>query len=85
MTPFEILHQATAVNAEILMEPDRLGCVREGAFADLLVVDGNPLEDISLLGRDGAALPVIIRKGEVVKCELDVSEGAVRAFSWPVE
>ena len=82
-TPFEILHQATAMNAEILMEPDRLGCIREGAFADLLVVDGNPLEDISLLERDGAALPVIIRKGEMVKCELDVSEGAVRAFSWP--
>jgi len=82
-TPFEILHQATAVNAEILLEPERLGCVREGAFADLLVVDGNPLEDISVLERDGAALPVIVRKGELVKCELDVTEGAVKAFSWP--
>ena len=85
LTPFEILHQATAVNAEILMEPDRLGCIREGAFADLLVVDGNPLEDISLLEQDGAALPVIIRKGEMVKCELAVSEGAVTAFSWPAD
>ena len=82
-TPFEILHQATAMNAEILMEPDRLGCIREGAFADLLVVNGNPLEDISLMEQNGAALPVIIRKGEMVKCELAVSEGAVRAFSWP--
>ena len=83
--PFEILHQATAMNAEILMEPDRLGCVREGAFADLLVVDGNPLEDISLLEQNGAALPVIIRKGELVKCELAVQDGAVRTFSWPAD
>ncbi len=82
-TPFEILHQATAVNAEILLEPDRLGCIREGAFADLLVVNGNPLEDISLLEQNGAALSVIIRKGEMVKCELPISEGAVRAFNWP--
>ena len=82
-TPFEILHQATAMNAEILMEPERLGCVREGAFADLLVVDGNPLEDISLLEQNGAALPVIIRKGEMVKCELAAQQGAVRTFSWP--
>jgi len=84
-TPFEILHQATAMNAEILMEPDRLGCIREGAFADLLVVDGNPLEDISLLEQNGSALSVIVRKGEMVKCELPVLEGAVRAFSWPAE
>ena len=84
-TPFEILHQATAVNAEILMEPDRLGCIREGAFADLLVVNGNPLEDISLLEQNGAALAVIIRKGEIVKCELPVAEGAMKAFYWPVE
>ena len=85
LTPFEILYQATAVNAEILMEPDRLGCIREGAYADLLVVDGNPLDDISLLEQNGAALPVIIRKGEMVKCELAVSEGAVRAFGWPAD
>ena len=84
-TPFEILHQATAVNAEILMEPDRLGCIKEGAFADLLVVDGDPLEDISLMEQNGAALSVIIRKGEMVKCELPVSEGVVRAFSWPAD
>ena len=84
-SPFEILHQATAVNAEILMEPDRLGCIREGAFADLLIIDGNPLEDISLLEQNGAALPVIIRKGEMVKCELAVSEGAIKAFSWPAD
>lgn len=82
-SPFEILHQATAVNAAILMEAERLGCVREGAFADVLLVDGNPLEDISLLEKDGGALPVIIRNGEIVKCELPGREGTARTFSWP--
>ncbi len=82
-TPFEMLHQATAMNAEILMEPERLGCIREGAFADLLVVDGNPLEDISLMEQSGAALPVIIRAGEIVKCELPGREGTAGVFSWP--
>ena len=33
--------------------------------------------------QNGAALSAIIRKGEMVKCELPVSEGAVKAFSWP--
>ena len=82
-TPFEILKQATSTNAEILMEPERLGCIKEGAFADVLLVDGNPLEDIGLLENDGAALPVIIRKGEVVKCELPGMEGLVEDFIWP--
>ena len=82
-TPFEILHQATAINAEILMQEDKLGCIRENAHADILLVDGNPLEDISLLERDGEALSLIVRKGEVVKCELPGHEDSVPAFSWP--
>ena len=48
-TPFEVLHSATAVNAEIVQHPAELGCIREEAYADLLVIDGNPLEDLSLL------------------------------------
>jgi imidazolonepropionase-like amidohydrolase len=41
--------------------------VREGAAADLLVVDGNPLEDISLLGGDGENLSVILTAGKLHK------------------
>ncbi|MEH6515854.1 MAG: amidohydrolase family protein [Halioglobus sp.] len=48
-TPYEVLHSATAINAEIIQKPDELGCIKEGAYADLLVIDGNPLEDLSLL------------------------------------
>jgi imidazolonepropionase-like amidohydrolase len=66
-TPVEILRQATSNAAEILMEEGRLGCVAPGAHADLLIVDGDPLQDISLLAADGRNLAMIMRAGEIVK------------------
>jgi imidazolonepropionase-like amidohydrolase len=66
-SPLEILRQATSIPAEMMMMGGRLGCIAPGAFADLLVVDGDPLSDISLLAADGAKLSVIVRAGEVVK------------------
>jgi imidazolonepropionase-like amidohydrolase len=69
-TPLEILRQATSMGAEILMHEDKLGCVKAGAYADLLVVDGDPLKDIGLLADDGQRLDVIMRAGEMVKNRL---------------
>jgi imidazolonepropionase-like amidohydrolase len=66
-TPLELLRQATSVNAEMMLMEGKLGCVAPGAFADLIVVDGDPLKDIGLLAADGKKLPVIVRGGEVVK------------------
>ncbi|HEX3848090.1 MAG TPA: amidohydrolase family protein [Steroidobacteraceae bacterium] len=63
----DILRSACAVNAEILGEPERLGCIREGAFADLLVVDGDPLSDISVLTGNGERLAVIMHGGRFHK------------------
>jgi len=45
----------------------QLGCIAEGAHADLIVVDGDPLAEIGLVAADGAKLSVIVRGGEVVK------------------
>jgi imidazolonepropionase-like amidohydrolase len=59
----DILRSACAVNAELLGQKGKLGCIREGAIADLLVVDGNPLEDASLLGAGGEHLQVIMKDG----------------------
>ena len=69
-TPVEILRQATSAPAEMMMMEGKLGCIAPGAHADLLVVDGDPLSDISLLAADGARLSVIVRAGEVVKNRL---------------
>ncbi|TMH56941.1 MAG: amidohydrolase family protein [Betaproteobacteria bacterium] len=69
-TPLELLRQATSVNAELMLQQGKLGCIAPGAHADLLVVDGDPLKDISLLAANGKNLRMIVRGGEVVKDEL---------------
>jgi imidazolonepropionase-like amidohydrolase len=66
----ELLRQATSINAELMMQQGKLGCIAPGAYADLLVVDGDPLKDISLLAADGKNLRAIVRAGEVVKDQL---------------
>ncbi len=68
-SPLEILRQATSITAEMMMMAGKLGCVAVGAHADLLVVDGDPLADISLLAQDGRRLTTVVRAGEVVKNE----------------
>ena len=69
-SPLELLRQATSTNAELMMQKGKLGCIAPDAHADLLVVDGDPLKDISLLAADGKNLRAIVRGGEVVKNEL---------------
>ena len=63
----DVLRSACAVNAELLRQTGMLGCIREGAFADILVVDGNPLEDISVLDSGGERLSVIMKEGSFHK------------------
>ncbi|MCB1490119.1 MAG: amidohydrolase family protein, partial [Bauldia sp.] len=48
-SPSEALRCATKVGGELMGYPGELGVIREGALADLLLVDGNPLADLSLL------------------------------------
>ncbi len=45
---------------------DKLGVIEPGALADLIVIDGDPLADLSLLARPGQALKAVIRDGLVV-------------------
>src|SRR6516165_3014765 len=67
MSPFDIIRSATIVNAELLNRPGELGVVAPGARADLIVVDGNPLADISLLDGQGEHLTHIIKDGVFYK------------------
>ncbi len=66
-TPAEIIRSATTVNAELLNMSGRLGVVAPGAFADLLVVNGNPLKNLKLLTEQGAHLSVIMKAGTFYK------------------
>ena len=51
------------------MQQGKLGCIAPGAHADVLLVDGDPLQDISLLAANGENLRMIVRGGDVVKDE----------------
>lgn len=63
----DILRSATSVNAELLCQEGQLGCIEVGALADLLVVDGNPLQDATVLGGAGENLAVIMNAGKFHK------------------
>lgn len=66
-SPAEVLRQATSANAELLNMRGRLGVVAPEAFADLIVVEGDPLEDLNLLRDQGTHLPVIMKAGRFYK------------------
>jgi imidazolonepropionase-like amidohydrolase len=51
MSPLDALRSATLVNARLLRLEGRIGTLRAGAFADLVAVPGNPLEDITVVER----------------------------------
>jgi len=63
----DVLRSACVINAELLEQSGRLGCVRPGAIADLLIVDGNPLEDISVLDSGGKRIAAIMKDGKFHK------------------
>ncbi|WP_332610013.1 metal-dependent hydrolase family protein [Achromobacter sp. ESBL13] len=58
----KVIQQATLIGAEILNQEGLLGEVREGAHADLLLVAGNPLDDISLLTQPDS-IKLIMNRG----------------------
>lgn len=65
-TPQQVLASATTVAAEVLGQSGRLGVVAEGAIADLLVVDGDPLQSLQVLARPAEHLHLVVKDGVVV-------------------
>jgi imidazolonepropionase-like amidohydrolase len=63
----DVLRSACSVNAELLGQSGKLGCIRKGAVADLLVVEGNPLKDIALLAREHKGIVMIMKDGQFCK------------------
>ena len=73
-TPAEVLKMATADNGELMAlsgfinpYPGKLGVVEQGALADLLLVDGNPLENIKLIEDPDKNFLVIMKDGTIYK------------------
>jgi len=77
-TSYEVLKIATSQNAELLelsgprhpYRNGKLGLIAEGAYADLIVVDGNPLEDLNLITDPDANFDLIMKDGEIYKNNL---------------
>jgi imidazolonepropionase-like amidohydrolase len=63
----EVIASATFIAAKLLKLEGKIGTIAPGAYADLVVVDGDPLKDLSLLTRQGRHMPLIMKGGEFVK------------------
>jgi imidazolonepropionase-like amidohydrolase len=74
-SPFEVLKMATSENARLLelsgprhpYQQGPLGVIEEGAYADLLLVDGNPLENLELVADPHTNFVLIMKDGKVYK------------------
>jgi len=73
-SPAEVLVMGTGTNAQLLAMsgkrnpyPGKLGVVEEGAIADLLLVDGNPSEDINLIANPDKNFVLIMKDGDIYK------------------
>ena len=62
--PADIVRSATSVNADLLGRPE-LGRVAAGAIADLIVVDGDPLADVTVLARPAETLRMVVTAGRI--------------------
>jgi imidazolonepropionase-like amidohydrolase len=78
-TPAEVLIRATSVNGELLaLTGERnpypsgpLGVIQEGAYADILLVDGNPLEGTEILVNYDENIDLIMKDGVIYRNELE--------------
>jgi imidazolonepropionase-like amidohydrolase len=66
MRPIDVIRSATVVNAALLERTGELGAVAPGALADLLLLDGDPVRDLSLLASHGERIALVMRGGEIV-------------------
>ena len=64
MTPLQALKSATSIAAGVIDFPD-VGAIEPGRYMDLVVVDGDPFADVTLL-QDHAKIPVVVKGGDIV-------------------
>jgi imidazolonepropionase-like amidohydrolase len=69
MSPMEAIVSATKLGGQMMQQPDKLGLISEGYLADLIIVDGDPLQDITVL-QEAANLKLIMQGGRRHKNEL---------------
>jgi imidazolonepropionase-like amidohydrolase len=70
VSPIEIIRSATTIGAQVLRLEGKLGTLAPGAFADIIVIDGNPLKNLALFEGQGQHLSVIMKGGKLHKNRL---------------
>lgn len=65
--PIDVLRSATSINADLLQMSGQIGVVAEGAYADLILVEGDPLADLSMLVEPQQNMPLVMKGGRVVR------------------
>ncbi|HKA56673.1 MAG TPA: amidohydrolase family protein, partial [Candidatus Binatia bacterium] len=78
ISALEVLTWATKNGAELLGRKDDLGTIEPGKLADLLVVDGNPAKDVTVL-QDRGNLDVIMKGGQFFECQLSPTKVRAKA------
>ncbi|WP_419909846.1 amidohydrolase family protein [Hoeflea sp.] len=66
----DVLRSATSINAEIVQAEGKLGVVAPEAFADLIVVDGDPLTDLSVFINSSETVALVMKGGRIVRSRL---------------
>ena len=63
----EVLRSATVVNSEILQMKDKIGVIKENAFADLIILNGDPLKNINVFNDTNKNVRFILKDGQIIK------------------
>src|SRR5688572_27186195 len=71
MSPIEIIRAATTIGARIVRQEGKLGTLKAGAYADLLLIDGDPLKNLGLFQEQGKYLAAIMKGGKFHKNTLN--------------
>jgi imidazolonepropionase-like amidohydrolase len=71
LSPLEIIRSATTIGAQIIRQEGKLGTLKAGAFADLLLIDGDPLKNLGLFQEQGRHLAAIMKGGTFHKNKLN--------------
>ena len=67
MPAIDVIRSATLIGAEVVRQESKLGTIQPGAYADMLVVDGDPLKDLGLFRDGGTKLSAVMKAGQFHK------------------
>ncbi|WP_432256335.1 amidohydrolase family protein [Limimaricola sp. AA108-03] len=67
LTPAEIIDSATRIAARLCQQEGEIGVIAVGARADMIVIDGDPFDDVTILGKPEHHLTCVIKSGRMAR------------------